>query len=302
MVSGILLKSEYQSMICSMTAFARSEIQGDWGGLICEIRSINHRYLEMVFYLPDMLRAFEMSMRESVRQFIKRGKIECSIRYQSNVNAAGSLFAINEILVQALCQASQQIASFLPTTASMSVTDILRFPGVLETKETDLTILQKQVFYLLEKTLNELLASREREGNELKQLFFKRMDLIQQELETVRQRLPQVIQEQQERLIKRFTDVKIELDPGRLEQEMVIFAQKIDVTEEIDRTETHIAEIRRILNQGGVVGRRLDFLLQELNRETNTLGSKSTDSMLMHAAVEMKVLIEQVREQVQNIE
>ncbi|OGT42047.1 MAG: YicC family protein [Gammaproteobacteria bacterium RIFCSPHIGHO2_12_FULL_37_34] len=288
-------------MIHSMTAFARGEVRGDWGNLVCEIRSINHRYLDMVFYLPDMLRTLEMSMRESIRKVISRGKIECSIRYQPNAKAAQALFTMNGALVQALCQASEKIASFLGN-ASASSTDILRFPGVLETKEADLVILQKQVFHLLEKTLHDLAASRKREGDELTQLFFQRLDSIQQELVKIRQRLPLVLKEQKERLVKRFTEAKVELDPARLEQEMVIFAQKIDVAEEVDRTETHITETRRVLNQGGAVGRRLDFLLQELNRESNTLGSKSLDSILMHAAVEMKVLIEQMREQVQNVE
>lgn len=285
-----------------MTAFARSDVSGDWGNLVCEIRSINHRYLELVLYLPDVLRALEMSMRDTIRKFVKRGKIECSIRYQPNANAAHSLFTVNEALVQALCQANEKISAYFPATSLVSPTDILRFPGVLEAKEADISTLRKQVFHLLEKTLKELVLSREREGAELKQLFFQRMDLIQLELAKVRTRLPQVIQEQQERLVKRFTDAKVELDPNRLEQEMVVFAQKIDVAEEVDRIETHITEIRRILNQGGAAGRRLDFLLQELNRESNTLGSKSVDNVLMHAAVEMKVLIEQVREQVQNVE
>lgn len=285
-----------------MTAFARGESRGDWGALVCEIRSINHRYLEMSFYLPEVIRASEMSMREIVRETLKRGKIECMLRYYPNANAAHSLFNVNEALVQALCEANKKIAEFLPNSASASSTDILRYPGVLESKEADLTVLQKQAFNLLKKTLQDLLASREREGNDLKKLFFQRLDLIQLELTKIRERLPHVLKEQQERLIKRFNDAKVELEPNRLEQEMVVFVQRIDVAEEIDRVETHIAEIRRILNSGGLVGRRLDFLLQELNREANTLGSKSPDSILMHAAVEMKVLIEQIREQVQNVE
>ena len=155
---------------------------------------------------------------------------------------------------------------------------------------------------MLEKTLKDLIVVRGREGEELKQLFLQRMDLMQQELAKVRERLPHVMTDQYDRLKRRFTDARVELDPGRLEQEMVMFAQRIDVAEEIERTETHITEVRRILKQGGTIGRRLDFLLQELNREANTLGSKSVDSTITHAAVEMKVLIEQVREQVQNIE
>lgn len=289
-------------MIHSMTAFARTEVQGDWGNLVCEMRSINHRYLELSLHLPDVLRVLEMPVRERIRQFLKRGKIECAIRYQLTSGSEESVVSIDSRLARALCQASEKIASFLNVPAPVCPTDILRFPGVMETKGADVSALQDQVFNLVENALKDLVAARLREGEELKQLFLQRMDLIQQELLKVRERLPQVMVDQRERLLKRFSDVKIELDAGRLEQEMVMFAQKIDVAEEIDRTETHVSEVRRILRQGGAVGRRLDFLLQELNREANTLGSKSVDPVLTHAAVEMKVLIEQVREQVQNIE
>jgi uncharacterized protein (TIGR00255 family) len=289
-------------MIHSMTAFARAESQGEWGSLVCEMRSINHRYLEMSLHLPDMLRVLEMPLRERVRHVIKRGKIECAIRYQPSMKVEEELVSINTTLAQALCQASEKIASFLKTSAPVSSTDILRFPGVLETKETNVDVVQGQVVNLIDQALKELVTVRAREGEELKQLFLQRMDLIQKECAKVREHLPQVMIDQRERLYKRFAEAKIELDPGRLEQEMVMFAQKIDVAEEIDRTETHVSEVRRVLQVGGAVGRRLDFLLQELNREANTLGSKSVDSVLTHAAVEMKVLIEQVREQVQNIE
>jgi uncharacterized protein (TIGR00255 family) len=289
-------------MIHSMTAFARSQAESDSGSLVCEIRSINHRYLEISLHLPDVLRVLEMPIRERIRYFVKRGKIECGLRYQPGASDAGSLFTINTGLAQELCRASEKIASLLNESAPIYPTDILNFPGVLETKEADLGTLQNEVFDLLEKTLNDLVIVRGREGEDLKQLFLQRMDLMQQELAKVRERLPHVMTDQYDRLRRRFADVKLELDPLRLEQEMVMFAQKMDVAEEIERTETHIAEVRRILKQGGTVGRRLDFLLQELNREANTLGSKSVDSVITHAAVEMKVLIEQVREQVQNIE
>lgn len=301
MAFGILVKSEYDNMIYSMTAFARAHHQGASGNLVCEIRSINHRYLEISLHLPEVLRVLEMPIRERIRQFIKRGKIECVIRYQPNQGTEG-LVTINSVLAHELCKASEKIVTFLQNPAAVCPTDILRFPGVLETKEADLGKLQNEVFHLLEKNLKELVEVRGREGEDLKHLFLQRMDLIQQELEKVRGNLPRVMNEQRERLFKRFNEAKLELDEGRLEQEMVIFAQKIDVAEEVDRTETHVAEVRRILKHGGMVGRRLDFLLQELNREANTLGSKSVDGVVTHAAVEIKVLIEQVREQVQNIE
>lgn len=289
-------------MIFSMTAFARTQSEGEFGSLVCEIRSINHRYLEISLHLPEMLRVLEMPIRERIRQFAKRGKIECTIRYQSSPKAAGALFSVNTELAQELCLASEKIATLLKNASMTNPTDILRFPGVLETKDADIKSLQADVFKVLDKTLKELVAARGREGEELKQLFLSRMELMQKELSKVRVRLPQVMQDAIDRLSKRFADAKVELDPGRLEQEMVMFAQKIDIAEEIDRTETHITEVRRILGEGELVGRRLDFLLQELNREANTLGSKSVDPVITHAAVEMKVLIEQVREQVQNVE
>tara|TARA_R110000868_G_scaffold52240_1_gene165301 strand:+ start:393 stop:1259 length:867 start_codon:yes stop_codon:yes gene_type:complete len=288
-------------MIHSMTAFAREQSQGSWGMLTCELRSINHRYLEVGLHLSEALRVFEAPLRELIRKLVKRGKVECSVRYRSSPDA-GNAFVINKILVEELAQASTAITAMLANPSPVSASDILRFPGVLETKEADQSMLQTEVMQLVEKSLHDLLAAREREGSELTRLFLERMDLMQTEMEKVRVRLPQVMKQAQERLNKRFVDAKVELDPARIEQEMVMYAQKIDISEEIDRTETHIAEIRRVLKAGGAAGRRLDFLLQELNREANTMGSKSTDSEITHAAVEMKVLIEQVREQVQNVE
>lgn len=288
-------------MICSMTAFARVQNQENQIHLICEIRSINHRYLEIGLYLPDILRVFEMNIRERIKQQIKRGKIECVIR-QSVLAEKENGFTINADLAKELCRASETIASFLQHPSSINPTDILRFPGVFATKEEEVNQIQPLLFQVLEKTLMEVISMRVREGEELKYLFLQRVDLIHKELSKVRERLPQVIIGQQERLQKRFADAQLDLEGYRLEQEMVIFAQKMDVTEEIDRLDTHLAEFKRILNEGGVIGRRLDFLLQELNREANTLGSKSTDSVMTHAALEMKVLIEQIREQAQNIE
>lgn len=285
-----------------MTAFARTQHQGSRGNFVCEIRSINHRYLEIGLHLPDVLRALEMPIREQMYQFLKRGKIECGIRYQANPAAQDSAFLINLPLAKQLCAASEEINALLKNPGLVNPADILRMPGVMQTKEIDLGELQQEVMTLIDASLKELIIVRAREGEELKQLFLQRLDSLRKELSKVRVQLPQVIAEQRERIFKRFTDAKVELDPVRLEQEMLMFSQKIDVAEEIERAETHVNEVARILKEGGVVGRRLDFLLQELNREANTLGSKSVDAVLMHAAVEMKVLIEQIREQVQNVE
>lgn len=289
-------------MIHSMTAFSRVHHAGDWGSLVCEMRSINHRYLEINLYLPELLRVFDMPIRERIKKRLKRGKIECGIRFQPNGKTEGAIFSINQILAQELCQASEKIAGFLVNPAAINPAEILRFPGVMEAQEADSNALQQGLFQLVDNAIEELVAARAREGEELKHLFLQRMDLLQQEVAIVRKQLPQVLVDQSNRLLKRFSDAKVDLDPNRLEQEMLIYAHRMDVSEEVERLETHVAEVRRILKHGGMVGRRLDFLLQELNREANTLGSKSVDSVLTHAAVEMKVLIEQVREQVQNIE
>lgn len=289
-------------MIQSMTAFARAQQQGEWGSLVCEIRSVNHRYLEISLHLPDVLKVLEMPIRERVRNLAKRGKIECTLRYQASLSSGGDALGINRPLAAALCNASEAIAAMLAHPHPISPTDILRFPGVLESKEADFAELQTIVFGVLDLALEELIAARSREGSELNHLFMQRLDGIQTELAKVKERLPQILTEQRERMLRRFNEVKSELDPSRLEQEMVLFAHRMDVAEEIERAQTHVVEIKRNLKQGGLVGRRLDFLLQELNREANTLGSKSTDPEVTQAAVEIKVLIEQVREQVQNVE
>lgn len=286
-------------MIASMTAFSRSEQQTTWGSFVCEIRSINHRYLEIYLHLPDSLRVLEMLIRDHIRARIKRGKIECTLQYKPIQQAS---LVVNESLVQALCQASEKIQTFLTHAAPVDPAEILRFPGVLEMPQAVVSEIQKPVLQLLDQTLQGLIATREREGAHLTTLFLQRIDTIEQELQQVHKRLPQILEDQRERILKRFLDASIELDPLRLEQEMVLFAQRCDVAEEIDRLHTHLKEVRRVIDKGGLVGRRMDFLLQELNREANTLGSKSTDTVMTHAAVEIKVLIEQIREQIQNIE
>ncbi len=288
-------------MIQSMTAFARSQGQGKWGSAVCEVRSINHRYLEMTIRMPETLHELEVAMRESVRHHIKRGKIECHIRYQPG-DTTGSEIIINTHLAEQLCRATDTVAQMLKHAAPVNTMDILHWPGILQMAEIDLEIIQDEILKLLEKSLVDLIEARIREGAELKQLFLQRLESMKAEIAKVRERLPEVIKGQRERLMSRFTDAKVELDAGRLEQEMVMFAQKIDVSEELERIDTHISEVRRVLKAGGVVGRRLDFLMQELNREANTLGAKSVDVETTRASVELKVLIEQIREQVQNVE
>ncbi len=288
-------------MIQSMTAFARSQGQGAWGSAVCELRSINHRYLEMSVRMPEALHELEALMRERVRHHIKRGKIECQIRYQPGDNG-GSEITINLHLAEQLCRATETVGLMLKQAAPVNPVDILHWPGILKVAEVDLEIIQDAILQLLESGLIDLVEARAREGAELKVLFLQRLETMKSELSKVRERLPALIKGQRERLMARFADAKIELDAARLEQEIVIFAQKTDVSEELERIDTHISEVRRVLKAGGVVGRRLDFLMQELNREANTLGAKSVDVETTRASVELKVLIEQIREQVQNVE
>jgi uncharacterized protein (TIGR00255 family) len=293
-------------MIQSMTAFARGQGQGQWGSAVCELRSINHRYLELIVRVPENLHVLEGPMRECIRKYVKRGKVECHLRYQPG-DVSGSEITINMPLAEHLCKANETIAGMLTNAAftvaaPVSTMDILHWPGILQIAEVDLEIIEDEVIRLLEKTLQDLVAAREREGSELKVLFLQRLENMKVEIAKVRQHMPEIMSSQRERLVLRFTEAKIECDSGRFEQEMVLFTQKMDVSEELERIDAHISEVRRVLKHGGVVGRRLDFLMQELNREANTLGAKSADVETTRASVELKVLIEQMREQVQNVE
>jgi uncharacterized protein (TIGR00255 family) len=288
------------TMIQSMTAFARSQEQGLWGSIVCELRSINHRYLEISMRLPEPLHELEAEVRERIRHHIKRGKIDVFLRYQANDEAAE--LTLNSDLVAKLCAANVAIAEKIKSAAPINTMDILRWPGVMQVAEVDSKVVQAEVLKQLELTLEKLVKARAREGQQLTEIFLQRLDVMKGEIGKVRERIPVVVKGQRTRLLARFSEANLQLEPERLEQELVIQAQRIDITEEIERLETHITEVQRNLKQGALVGRRLDFLMQELNREANTLGSKSVDSEVTRAAVELKVLIEQVREQVQNVE
>lgn len=284
-----------------MTAFARTQSQGDWGSAICEIRSVNHRYLEIRVHLPDILFELEQPMHDYIRKHVKRGKVECYVRFQPGVEIDTPL-QINHSLVKRLLVAQQEITSLLSAATPLNAMEVLQWPGVIQPGDSQMKGVEKEIMSLLSSAVQDLLATRSREGEELRNLFLQRLDSIKSELAKARTKIPIVLQYQRERLIKYFKDAQVELDKQRLEQEMVMFAQKIDVTEEIERIDTHVTEVKRVLKQGGAIGRRLDFLMQELNREANTLGSKSVDVEITHASLEMKVLIEQLREQMQNIE
>lgn len=287
-------------MTRSMTAFARQEVQHEWGSLIWEVRSVNHRYLEPHLRLPESLRDLEGSLRESLRKKLSRGKIECTLRFVAEAQA--QTLTIDESFTRELLDAAQQVENLLPVSTPLDTLELLRWPGVLQDTKLDMDKVKKAALELFHKALEDLIESRGREGVELATLIDQRLDAISDVVADVRSKLPGILQAQRDNLKARLEELKADLDQGRLEQEMVILAQKADVDEEMDRLNTHVQEVKRVLKSKGPVGRRLDFLMQELNREANTLSSKSIVSDTTQNAVELKVLIEQMREQIQNIE
>ncbi|KGQ41292.1 hypothetical protein JP35_00895 [Gallibacterium anatis] len=286
-------------MIYSMTAFARHEIQAEWGCAVWEIRSVNQRYLETFFRLPEQFRALENTLRETLRQRLSRGKIECSLRIE--LNQAKSGLNLNQTFARQVMEALHWIKTEL-NGGQINPIDILRYPGVVEDAGVDVDELSQELLAGFNALLDDFIAMRAREGEKLAQAISTRLQAIATEVTFVRNKMPEVLQWQRERLLQRFEEVQLQLEPSRLEQEMILLAQRIDVAEELDRLEMHIKETNNIINKGGVVGRRLDFMMQELNRESNTLASKSINTEITNAAVTLKVLIEQMREQVQNIE
>jgi uncharacterized protein (TIGR00255 family) len=288
-------------MTCSMTAFAREESREDQGALVWELRTVNHRYLEVFVRLPEELRALEPRVRERAAARLGRGKLDAALRFRPGGQAAAPV-QLNARVLDQLVELAGRVEKALDAAAPLSVADALRWPGVVESGEVDLSPVQEAAASLLERALDELIATREREGARLAEVVLERCGAMDGHVEAVRERMPAVLEGIRERLRQRLAEVTEELDEGRLEQEMVLLAQRLDVDEELDRLTTHLEEVRRVLGTDEPVGRRLDFLMQELNREVNTLTSKSTDAETTRRAVDMKVLIEQMREQVQNIE
>lgn len=288
-------------MIRSMTAFARQEQQGDGGKLIWELRSVNHRYLDIHVHLPEELRSIEWSLRERLGRRLGRGKIECTLRYRPGMGTANAL-RINWSYAEQVIEGCLSLGRLLPQTAPISPLDLLRLPGILREADSDLQPIAGAALELLEAALDELLSMRAREGERLAAMLRERTVQISELTRQVRDRRATVIGAIQERLRARIEGLKANVEPGRLEQELVLIAQRLDVDEELQRLLSHIDEVEQVLEQNEPVGRRLDFLMQELNREANTLASKSSDTETTQAAVMMKVLIDQMREQVQNIE
>lgn len=288
-------------MARSMTAFARQEQTNDWGTLTLELRSVNHRYLDVSLRMPEDFRNLESKIREKITASLGRGKVDVGLRFTRSESAAGEII-LDKDLIQQLSNASREIDHILYNADAVSSLDILRWPGVIKTPELNTEALTVALFELLETTLNELVEGREREGDKLAALIQQRCQSISDVIVDVKKRLPEIMQTWREKLVSRMQDASVEVDENRIEQELVVLAQKTDVDEELDRLTTHVAEVERVLKGKKPIGRRLDFLMQELNREANTLGSKSIDTETTKASVDLKVFIEQMREQIQNIE
>lgn len=287
-------------MVFSMTAFARAGSECPQGRFTWEIRSVNSRYLELHFRLPDAFRDLEPALRERLKKSLSRGKVECALRFQP-LQGENKL-SVNHELVHELNRAADEVHAIIGPGNAMNVLEVLAWPGVISSAETDGKALQQAALQAFDDCLCSSCDARAREGEELAALIRQRLEKMQQIVATVSAAMPQALAAQRQQLEDKIAELNINFDSSRLETEMVLLAQKADVAEELDRLNTHIQEVGRILSQDEPIGRRLDFMMQELNREANTLSSKSLTTSIAQAAVDLKVLIEQMREQVQNIE
>jgi uncharacterized protein (TIGR00255 family) len=284
-------------MTKSMTAFARSES----GHISWELRSVNHRYLEVSLKIPDTIRALEIGLRNQIKASLNRGKIDCQLRIgQSQTSQAG--ISINEKLLDEINSALATIIPKLQSCAPVNPLEILKWPGVLNEQTEDEAALKKTIGDLFDQALNQLVHMRASEGSELKHIVLEKLAELEVIVAQAAEEAPIITARQKEKMLAKLEELKVDADPGRIEQELVIMAHKSDVVEELDRLNTHIEEVRTTLNSTGAIGRRLDFLMQELNREANTLSSKAVATNTTIQAVELKVIIEQMREQIQNIE
>ncbi len=290
-------------MIRSMTAFARVEQDIDLGTLSWELRTVNHRYLEVSFRLPEELRVLEPAIRERINKRLRRGKVDVGLRFKPNT-AVTTDISIDRVYVEKIVQGLTDVQRLLPQPGELNVSalELLKWPGVIQPRGFDPEPLHQCALNMLDNALDELMEGREREGEKLKAMLLQRCAGLTALVEAANLRLPDVLLNVRSRLQQRFEELQQSLDAQRLEQEIVLVAQKMDVAEELDRLQAHLSEVNHILAKGGTVGRRLDFLMQEFNREANTLGAKSADVETTRLSVDMKVLIEQMREQIQNIE
>ena len=288
-------------MLKSMTAFARQQFAAEWGNVTWEIKSVNQRFLEPNFRMPESFRHLEFELRNVLRKRLNRGKLDCSLRIEMNPKHAGRM-KLDQEMAQQLLTAHEELQVLAQDNQSADLVQLMRWPGLLQQEEADTDAMEKDVKQAFSQAVDQLIEVRHREGEALSDIIEQRLKGISEEVAKVEAQMPEVMKWQRERLINRFEEAKVELDSERLEQEMVFLAQKLDVAEELDRLNTHVTECLRLLKDKGPVGRRLDFLMQEFNREANTLGSKSINANITNSSVEVKVLIEQMREQVQNIE
>jgi len=288
-------------MTKSMTAFARVQKSLDEGELVWELRSVNHRYLELHFKMPEDFRGSETRFREMLRHRLKRGKVECFLRFNANVEQSESI-NVNHQQAKSLVGACQKINNLLHQPSEVDPMEVLQWPGVVQESKIDMKPVLAASEIALNTALDDLIANRQREGERMEELVSQRCAAIQKIVNKTRKKLPEIQARYQKKLRDRLDEIKADVNPERLEQELVYLAQKMDVDEELDRLDSHLIEMNGILKRDEAIGRRLDFLMQELNREANTLGSKSADISSTNASVELKVLIEQMREQIQNIE
>jgi len=291
-----------KAMIRSMTGFARVERQYEFGRLSWEMRSVNHRYLDIGLRLPEEFRPLEADIRKCLGQYLSRGKIEVALRFFEAPGAAGSRLELNLPLAQELIKLHDEMAQLAGTDQKADISRIIKWPGMIEEKRPDPAPLQAAAMELLIEAAQELQAGRGREGEQMAAAVRERLAGVAELTKNVKAWLPEIRATLKQRMLARIADLKQPLDPGRVEQEVAILAQKIDIDEELDRLDAHVEEAYRVLGLSEPVGRRLDFLMQEFNRESNTLSSKSVDQRTTQAAVDLKVLIEQMREQVQNVE
>lgn len=288
-------------MIQSMTAYARSESQIEETSLVWELRGVNHRYLDLIFRLPDEFRSLEGTLRTLARQRVTRGKVDCTLSFRPGTSAVAGL-EVNRALVAAIIDTTHELEASMNNAARISPMEILAWPGVANEPPRDLTPLLEAAREGFGTALDELIQMRFREGERLAAMVNQRLQGVQEILDRVRGRHPQILPALREKVLSRLRELEVQPDMNRLEQELVLLAQKMDIDEELDRMDSHCHETKDGLARSDAVGRRLDFLLQEFNREANTLASKAADAETTQAAVDLKVLIEQMREQVQNIE
>ena len=288
-------------MIRSMTAFARAEQDTEWGSATWELRSVNNRYLDVAPKLPEDLRRLEPAVRDRVRSHLHRGKVDCHLRV-SYRSESGAGFELDPELARQVVEAAREVEDLMERPGPANAIDILKWPGVIRPRSVDLEEVAADVLHCLDAALRDLDAARRREGDKIVVMLEQRMDAIRNLVDGARARAPDATGAARSRLAERLSELAVEVDRERLEQEIAIIAQKADVAEALDRLEAHLAEVRRVLGKDLPSGRRLDFLMQELNREANTLGAKSIDTGGVLAGVDLKVFIEQMREQIQNVE